>query len=1067
MAAAIGLVASALVLSIALGTASVWAQGRITGKVVDEDSNAPLGGVSIKVALGGGKVIGAFVGKDGKYEVRNVPAGTYEVTASYIGFKSQKKKVTVPESGDAVADFAMALDLLLLEEAVVVGYGTKQRRELTGAVATIQAKELENLPVTTIQGALQGKLSGVQVVQANGMPGSAFTIRVRGVGSISANSSPLYVVDGIPITTGDFGGDGGFGANSVRSMNTDALSDLNLNDIESIDVLKDAAAAAIYGARAANGVVLITTKRGKAGITKISANYQQGYVSASNRLPLLNAQEWVDLYSEAWRNDGRTGEPQLPRGITREQALTRGTNWMDLILRTGLMREANISASGGNEKTQFFIGGTYRFEEGYVITNDFERIAGRLALDHQASDILKIGGSISINNNTNNRVPTAWGGGLGAAQSEALVIFPQTNPDGSLFFPRNQFPFLNPIAQLKNRNFTTTTLRTLANIYGELKIPGVEGLMLRSQAAIDVQDQQERAYVSAIIQPNNLPRGDDRRVNTFNWNSETYLTFDRTFDDIHKINIVAGLSAQQSRQRSVGIFAQNFPNETINNPAAASGIQGYGGESAFGFVGYFGRLSYTLMDKYLLGASVRWDGSSRFGRENQFGFFPSASLSWIVSQEDFLKGNDILSFLKLGASWGLTGNAEIPDFGWRGTYGSGPASQYNGQPGTFPTRIENPFLTWERASSVDIAADFGLLGDRISGRINYFTRTNFDLLLNVAIPGSSGFNSVLQNVGRVENAGLEFSARSYIISTPDFSWVTDFNVTWLRNRVIDNANLPPDAVGGPGETRTLPGFPLGSFFINRFAGVQASDGMVRVRRRVNDQSVQQQTRFNSNFPNNREQIAGRFVDTTVFIRGGSPLFLDIDGNLTDEYNLADRVPQGNPYPTFIGGWTNTFNFKGFDVSILLTFQTGNNIYDDAGKRLIGNIGFGGGWNQMRQTLNRWRQQGDVTDVPRLTLNASQRDINTTRFLYDGSFARLRNITIGYTFPESIVSAIGISRLRIYGMAQNLAVFTSFPGWDPELVRDVDAGQASNLGQGVTYLTPPQSRVFSFGINLDF
>ncbi|MFY7999236.1 MAG: SusC/RagA family TonB-linked outer membrane protein [Candidatus Kapaibacteriota bacterium] len=1053
----------AVMLVWGMTSALALAAGRIVGKATDDDTNAPLGGVSIKVKVGG-KVMGAFTGKDGSYEIRNVPAGIYDISASYIGFKTKNAKITVADDADAKLDFKMQLDLLLLEEAVVVGYGTKQRRELTGAIATVQAKELENLPVPSVQGALQGRMSGVQVVQANGMAGGGFTIRVRGVGSIGANSQPLFVVDGIPVTTGDNSGDGGFGANSVKSSNTDALADINMNDIESIDVLKDAAAAAIYGAQAANGVVLITTKRGKAGTTKISANYYEGWVNASNRLPLLNAQEWVDLYSEAWRNDGRTGEPQLPRGITRQQALTRGTDWVDKILRTGRMREASISASGGSDKTQFYLGGTYRNEEGYMIQNDFERIAGRLTVDHAISDALKIGGSISINRNTNNRVPTAWGGGLGAATSDALVIFPERNEDGSLFLPKNQFPFLNPTAQLANRFYRTISTRTLANIYGDLKIPGIEGLSLRSQAALDFRNQEEQAYVSSIIQPNGLPRGDDRRVNVLNWNTETFLTYDTKFADIHKLNIVAGLSAQRSQTREVGIYATNFPNETVTNPAAASGIQGYGSESGFAFLGYFSRLSYTLMDKYLLGASIRYDGSSRFGINNQFGFFPSASLSWIVSQEDFLRGSEAITFLKFGASWGLTGNAAIGDFSWRGTYGSGPGAQYSGQPGTFPTRIENPFLTWERASSVDVAVDFGLLNDRISGRLNYFTRTNFDLLLNVAIPSSSGFGSVLQNIGRVDNSGVEASVRAFIISTPDFSWNTDVNVTWMRNVVVDNAGLPPDAIGGPGETRTVVGQPLGTFFMNRFARVQASDEMVKVRYRAPGNTVT----FTSPAA---DRSAARFIDTTIMVRGGTPLFLDIDGNLTTlvdgKINLNDRVPNGNPYPSIVGGWTNTFNFKGFDLSVLVTFQTGNTIYDDAGKRLIGNIGFGGGWNQMRQTLNRWQKQGDVTDVPRLTLNASSRDINTTRFLYDGSFARLRNVTLGYTLPSEFTSSIGISRLRIYAMIQNAAVLTSFPGWDPELVRDVDAGQAANLGQSVSYLTPPQARQITVGINLDF
>ncbi len=662
----------ALMLTLGMTSALALAAGRIVGKAIDDDTKAPLGGVGIKLKVAG-KVLGAFTGKDGAYEIRNVPAGTYEVTATYIGFKSKTVKVTVSEEGTETVDFKMSLDLLLLEEAVVVGYGTKQRRDLTGAVTSVKAEEIVSQSVQNVGQALQGRTSGVQITQSNGMAGSGMTFRVRGVGSIGASSEPLIVVDGIPIARAQLGAASG----NVSASNTDPLADINPNDIESIDVLKDAAAAAIYGAQGSNGVVIITTKRGKTGTTKVSANYFQGVVEMTRRLPLLNGNEWVDMFREAHRNDSLyrvaqndpvrfpTLRTPLPEGISDSLARTRNTDWVSLVTRPANVREANLSVTGGSDKTQFFVGATYRNEEGYVITNSFERLSGRIAVDHAISDRVKLQGSVSVNYNTDNRVPVSFNGGLGSAISSSLPIYPVFNDDGTYANARrSQGLQLNPVAALVNRSFVGTTLRTLGAVSVSAEI--LEGLSWRSSVNIDVTNLRERSFTNNIIQPES--RGEDRRVEATNWSTDHYLTFDRKIADDHSLNIVGGLSVQSLYRRDVGVFATQFPNDVVTNPGAGLGPRGYADEGGSGFVSYFSRANYKYLDRYILGASVRWDGSSRFGPLNRFGFFPSASAAWIVSSEEFLKNSEALTFLKLRASYGITGNAAIGDFQWRGDY---------------------------------------------------------------------------------------------------------------------------------------------------------------------------------------------------------------------------------------------------------------------------------------------------------------------------------------------------------------------------------------------------------------
>lgn len=1058
---------AALVLALGMTSALALANGRIVGKATDDDGNAPLGGVSIKIKVAG-KVLGAFTGKDGSYEIRNVPAGTYEVTAAYIGFKSQTKKVTVDEGADAKVDFKMQLDLLLLEEAVVIGYGTKTRKDLTGSIASIDAKEIKDAPLPSFEQMLQGRAAGVQVLASNGMPGAPVTVRVRGTGSITASSEPLYVIDGIPMTTGSFG------ANFRTATETNALASLNPNDIESMEILKDADATAIYGARGANGVVLVTTKRGQAGTTKFSINYMNGFNNVSNRPKLYDGAGWLALWNEAATNDsviarasGRSyTRPSLPLNIydpTSGQPRRAGqldpanTNWLDQVLQTGIINQVDISASGGTEKTRFYSGASYRQETGFQRQTSGERISGRLNLDHNATEDLTVGFNVSVSRFTTDRGPVAWSGGMGAAQSNSLPIFPIKNADGSYFQPTSGN---NPVAQLDNFKFTGTETRLITNGFGEYRFNslGIPGLALRLEAGLDKMNLSESFFQGAAIRGDGQAFSEKRSVDVLNWNTNTTLNYSAKIGSEHAITALVGMSVNRSDQLDIGANGRDFPNPYFTNPNSAAIRQGFSNETSFSFIGYFARVDYKLMDRYLIKASIRRDGSSRFGSDTRFGVFPALGLGWVVSDEEFLKNNETVSLLKLRASYGLTGNAEIPNFERFGTYFAG--ADYNSQPGIAPGRLPNNNLGWEQAAMLDAGLDFALWQGRFSGTIAYYNKTSSNLLLNVSIPASTGFATILQNVGSLNNSGVELALSSKNL-VGEFTWSTDLNLAFNRNVILNNAGLPPDAVGGPGETRLIPGYPIGTFFINRFAYVQASDGMVQVQRRTPDNN----TAFNSNQPNNQATPSGRFIDTTVMVRGGSALYYNLNGKLTDVYDTKDRQPLGQPYPFVVGGITNTFTYAGFDLMFLVNFSVGNSIYDDAAKRQVGAVGFR--WNQrVNETEMRWRKQGDVASVPRLSLSEN-RDINIDRWIYDGTFVRVRQITLGYRLPVSLLEAVGLTNLRIYATASNPFTFTRYPGWDPEIQRDQYGAQGANLGASVTYLTPPQAQGFTFGVNVGF
>ncbi len=990
---------------------------------------------------------------NGKYWLQNIEPGSYTFVFSYVGFITQKIKIQITAGQNVINNVTLKSDAAMLEEFVVVGYGAFHKKDVAGSISTIKSKDLEELPLQSFEQAIQGRAAGVQVTSANGVAGGAIKVQVRGTSSISAGSEPLYVIDGIPATSGDYS------PGSLGSR-TNALADINPNDIESIEVLKDAAAAAIYGSRGANGVVLVTTKKGKAGNTKFSAGIYSGVVTETNRMKYITAAQQLSLRDSCRKQAGLSPEsPTTSLGTYEGNVFTRhmadsiaalgGTDWVDQVLRMGSVQEANLSASGGNDKTLFYMGGTYHKEKGFLVGNQYERINGRINIENKATEKLKLGVNVGLAYTNNDRVPIGDAGGLGAAQ-RLLPYLPVKDADGTFFGPEGLNEGVeNPLWSLENRTYNTKVYRTISNLYGEYKV--FKDLTFRSEWGLDLFNQVENEFDFRNTKDlTSYSTAWDRRTNVTNWTTNNYFNYYKNFNKIHDITFLLGMSLQSSYTKGVGLEGSNFSNDFFTNPgsAAASNQSGYGYETGYGFNSYFTRMNYKFHDRYQASFSMRVDGSSRFGVNNRYGYFPAGSLGWIISDEPFFSGVKFINYLKLRTSYGLTGNAEIGDFAALGYYVTN--NGYAGNSGMVPSTLPNPDLGWEKSAQYDINLDYTILKDRISGTFTYYNKKTTDLLLYVNIPSSSGYGTILKNVGSPNNHGYEISLFTRNIDKA-FKWTTDFNISFNRNTVLDAAGLPPDAFesGQPGEGRVMTGYPVGQHYLVRSAGVSQEDAQLNLYDLNGNQL------YNTNG-----------TPQTVSVKAGEEVFYDKNGHLMASSNpnfYENRVACGNPVPKFTGGITNTFSYKGFDFSFLFIFVYGNTIYDDDAKNQIGSFS---STAQRPEILNAWTPSNTNTNVPKLDMNYSP--VNSDRFLYDGSFIRLRNIAFGYNIPKRICERIKLTNMRIYLSGQNILTFTKFTGWDPEVLRNVQPGsQASNVSFAAPYLATPQAKFITAGLNISF
>lgn len=1016
----------------------VWAQSKeIKGKITDSKDGSPIQGATIRAK---GNKTSAVSDAEGSFTI-TVSAGARQLEISYVGYSPQ----TVVLNGLAPVAVSLEQSGETLGEIVVVGYGTKTRRDVTGSVVKVQSKDINNTPATSFESALQGRAAGVQVSQQNGKLGQGINIRIRGASSVTAGNEPLYVVDGIPITTDDL---------SSTSAPTNALADLNMNDIESVEILKDASAAAIYGSRGSNGVVLITTKKGKAGTSKIELGYFHGNQRATGRRKFMNATEYVEYFKRAGLGAAKLDYDagyyntlqeaiddyddyvtsrftRYAAGQTDWETGAVNTDWQDQVLRTAPMSQYDMSVTGGNDKTKVFFSGQYLDQKGILIGNSYKRYSGRLNIEHKVKNWLTAGANLSFARSLNYRVSNdnAFSTPLQIIALSPItpVIDPRTGLmsgalDVNTDAPNTNYPvYYNPLLNVDNAFYHTLVNRTIGNAFLTANI--ISGLTFRTELGMDQLNQSEESYYGKLTARNTgVANGSGTYATTqmLNINTNNYFQYSKTFGAVHNLDATLGMSYQNREMVYSTATGEQFPSDAYKTiSSAASKTDASSGSTTNTLLSYFLRANYKFANKYLLGVSGRIDGSSRFGTNNRYGFFPAVSAGWVLTEENFMKGASWLNFLKLKASYGVTGNDNIADFASKGLY-TGDAA-YGGQAGQKPDQIANPDLKWETSTGADIGIEGSILKSRIGFEIEVYQRKTKDLILSVEIPGTSGFSTQYRNVGNLTNKGIEITLNTTNVLTRDFRWTSTLNFSANKNKVT---NLGGQELGSS-VNRAREGEALGVFVAKEFAGADPANG-------------------DALYITNTLKTDGTRERTT-----------------TNDYNAATDVVIGNPNPNFIYGFGNNFSYKGFDLDVLLQGVHGNQLFNKAGTYMSAS-GSNGFDNQTTDQLAAWKNPGDITMIPEARLFYPNGTDPSSRYISTGSYMRVKAVTLGYNLPKTILNQIGLERVRVYARAQNLFTITKYDGWDPEVNSDY---QATNINQGMDFYSAPQAKTIVFGVNI--
>ena len=968
---------------------TVLAQRTVQGTVTDNDGT-PLIGASI---LAEGTSTGTVTDIDGNFELR-VPAEATNLAVSYTGFATKSLELT----NSNILNVTLEEAVIGLDDIVVIGYGEQSERFNVQSVAKIDNEALANVPVVSPQQLLQGQAAGVQLTNTSGVLGAATAIRIRGVASLNAGGQPLFVVDGVPLNDGDYSNDQG-------GVPLNPLQDINPNDIESMTVLKDAAAAAIYGSRGGNGVILITTKKGKAGTNVVNFNYYTGWSEPTNLYDMTDAAQYRQYRIDALGAD--------PATLSED-----GFDWQEAVLQTGRINNYDASMSGGSDKTQYYLAGTFLDQSNYVIGNEFNRISGRLNLKHTVSERFRFGANISISRSNNDRIDTdnSTFAPLTSAylQNPAVKAFDENGAYRNTGFIANVLA----IEDLSVRNLLGR--RTTGNIFAMYDI--VPGLTFRTDFGIDEIQTEATNRDPEIVSPGGSGFREINRDNK--WLTTNTLNFDRTFGRSN-FNAVGGISYETALREDIAVAGSDFAADNLRNIAsAATPTTTFASRTEWALFSQFLRASYRLDDKYIAEASVRRDGSSRFGRENQYGIFGAISLGWILSEESFLSNSTWLDFAKLSASYGTSGNDRIGNFSSLGLYQSGVDSDYNGMPGLRPTQAENPDLSWEETTQLDISLSANMFNNRVGVDVSVYNKNTTELLLDFVLPETYGISSITRNAGEMRNRGIDLNIRTTNIRTQDFEWRTNFNVGFLENEILDLPGASLDEEGRPfipgtASQRAIVGHSANTFYLVDYSGVNAE---------------------------------------------GDAEWFDRDGNLTTTYSTANRVIVGSAIPDFVGGVTNSLRYKDLDFSFLFNFSYGNDVMLDE-LRFTENTN--APFNISTRLLDYWTPQNTDGVIPSPESSTfplySQRSSNQ---LMDGSFLRLRNITLGYTLRGDALNTKAFGSVRAYVMGQNLLTFTAsdFRGQDPEVN---GGGVDSNLDQGESFFTPPQAQMITIGVNASF
>jgi TonB-linked SusC/RagA family outer membrane protein len=1037
-------------LFMAMGLVHAFAQNRtISGKVTDARDGSPLPGVTVRIAK---TSLGTLTNARGEYTL-TAPDNAPTLEFSFIGFDTR----LVPIEGRNSISVQLSANEKSLNEVVVVGYGTVERRDLTGSVSSIKGAALKDLATPSVDRQLAGQVTGVQVNVSSGILGQPARIRIRGTNSISNGSDPLYVVDGVPYITGS--------QSSVTPNNP--LGDINPNDIESMEVLKDGSATAIYGSRAANGVILITTKKGKLGKPKVTYDAWFASATPSKRFDLLNADEFITIANEKYSNANRAiqAAPTLdPSGKPYD------IDWQDMVLRTAFQHNHALSFSGATEQTNYYFSVGYANLQGTTVGNDQTKYQFRAKLEQKALNVLTFGfnGGISyVVNNGLNTGTNALSGNLANA-IRALPNVPAQFADGTYNLSStntlgqggnnkvidDNYPNIKYV--LDHNIYRNRNLNIVGDAFVDAQI--LKGLNFRSQIGINLLNGEDYQYWNPV-------HGDGRSSNgyiyqqslpIFRYNWFNTLSYNKTIGG-SKINLVGGIEYQKTQNRSFNAQGSNLSgvyfagDNIISNTLATQQIGGNFTEQAFR--SYFARANYAFLDRYLVAATFRRDAISSLPWGKQQANLPGVSVGWRISEEPFFKNTpalDFISNLKLRGGWAKVGNVEIGSYPYAGTFKPVPYGSYNG---IAFGQIANPRLTFETSKKYNVGIDAAFLDNRFTFTADYFRNDIDNLILAAPIPPSLGVPSTEQpnilylNAGKMHNKGFEFAITSVNISTGDLTWTSSLNVTFVKNRVTQLYN-DADIIDAYNITRV--GHSIGSFYGFEAAGVNAANGN-QLWVKADGSIVQADPRRSRYYTYD----ASKPADTST--RAAA-------------LTLTDKKILGEANPTYYGGLNNTVTYKGFDLNIFLTFSGGNKVFNVTRQESLNNQKF---LNGSKELLNRWTTPGQATDVPVLVYNSDAFILQTgnvnSRFLEDGKFIRAQNIGLGYTLPDRLVQRMHISRLRVYAQVQNAFVITGYSGLDPELNNmTLNASNASNNRQvGLDYNTNPVPRTITFGINVGF
>lgn len=961
----------------------------VRGRVTGEDGQ-PVPGVSVVIS---GTTAGTITGMDGTYSLPSVPADGVLVF-SFVGMRSQEVQV----NGRTTIDVVMEEETIGLEEVIAIGYGVQRKKDLTTSVSSVSAEDFAERPITQIGQAMAGLAAGVQVTETSGKPGSGLSIRVRGATSLNANNDPLFVIDGVP---------------------TKDTKGLAVEDIESMQVLKDASAAAIYGSRGANGVVLITTKRGKAGTSKMTLSTYQGFAELPKKISVLNGQQYAELINEAQTNAGGSPKYENPSSVQDV------TDWQDEVYRTAPVSNYQLAFSGGSEKTQYYLALSLLDQKGIIDPSQFKRYSIKLNLDQQIYDWLKVGSSIiwsktNSHDVTDNNSVARGGVVLGALSTPPTI--PVYNEDGT--FSVNPFQaWENPVASMKGREEGTKSNQLIASFFGDLSL--TKDLVFKSSLGFESNNSTNSSFVDPYRTGSGRAyRGIGTNATNidFTWLNENTLTYSRSFSGGHRFTALAGFTVQQFEWDGTNQEVRNFVGDAIPTLNAGTvSVTNTTDASEWTMASLIGRVTYDYEGRYLLTANIRRDASSRFGKENRWGTFPSVSAGWRISDENFMEGlRHLVNDMKLRVSWGMNGNQPEDPYAAYGKVSPSGGYPFGDVllPGVTQTRASNDSLKWETTRQLNAGLDVSLYDSRIQISADVYYKKTKDLLMDVSVATQMGQANQLRNVGNVDNKGFELSVNSTNL-TGALKWNTNLNFSLNRNKVKnlggEEVLLFSGNIYERGDVSIVrEGQPIGSFYGLISTGVDPQTGMMTYE----------------------------------------------DQNTDGKYDDEDRVIIGNAQPKFIFGINNTFSYKNLSLGFLFQGVQGNDIFNASRVEIEGMENWK---NQSTEVLRRWKNPGDVTDIPKALADNKQNSMLSTRFLEDGSFIRLKSVTVSYNMKSAWLESMQISNVQLYFTGQNLWTITDYSGYDPEL----NYGGTSNTALGIDFGTFPQPRTFIFGVNIDF